>query len=208
MFTLSMPTPLTEHLPTPRSGQEEVTAPSPPLSSSTIVGTPLGTGLHSPFNSSTLSPSPRLSLQLPPSISQQTPQPFDSSVSIASQTSPPSTLVSSAKLKVLVVDDDSTTRKLLPRLLQRHNCEVQVAEDGERALEMLGVPLFATMEPSPSRATSSSRGRKESETASSGTTNPSGSSGGRPTSLRGKFPAVEPDFVPPYDRKSLWGLIG
>lgn len=202
MFALSMPTPHPEHLPTPRSGQEEVTAPSPPLSSSTIVGTPLGTALNSPFNSSTLSPSPRLSLQLPPSISQQTPQPFDSSVSIASQTPPPST---PAKLKVLVVDDDITTRKLLPRLLQRHNCEIQVAEDGEKALEMLGVPLFATMEPSPSRATSSSRGRKESETASSGTTNPSGSSG-RPTSLRGRFPAVEPDFVPPYDRESLWGI--
>jgi CheY-like chemotaxis protein len=65
---------------------------------------------------------------------------------------------------------------------------------------MLGVPLFATMEPSPSRATSSSRGRKESETASTGTT-------GRPTSSRGRFPAVEPDFVPPYDRESLWGLV-
>jgi len=205
MYVLSMPAPQSEHRFTPRSGREEVTAPSPPPSSPTIVGTPLGTGLPSPFNSSTLSPSPRLSLQLPTSIPQQTPLPFDSAVSIASQTPPPSTPVSPAKLKVLVVDDDITTRKLLPRLLQRYNCEVQVAEDGEKALEMLGVPLFASMEPSPSRATSSSRGRKESETASTGATNPSGSSG-RPTS-RGKFPAVEPDFVPPYDRESFWGLI-
>jgi osomolarity two-component system sensor histidine kinase SLN1 len=202
MYTLSMPTPQPETLPTLRSGQEEVTAPSPPLSSPTVVA--FGTGLNSPFNSSTLSPSPRLSLQLPPSTPQQSPQPFDSVVSIASQTPPSSTPVNSVKLKVLVVDDDITTRKLLPRLLQRHNCEVQVAEDGERALGMLGVPLFATMEPSQSRATSSSRGRKESETASSGTTNPPSSSG-RPTSSRGKFPAVEPDFVPPYDRESLYG---
>lgn len=207
MYALSMPTPHLEQLPTPRSGEKEVTAPSPPLSSPTIVGTPLGIGLHSPFNSSTLSPSPRLSLQLPLSIPTQTLQPFDSSVGIASQTPPSSTPISSAKLKVLVVDDDITTRKLLPRLLQRHNCEVQVAEDGEKALEMLGVPLFASMQPSPSRATSSSRGRKESETGSSGTTNPSGSSG-RTTSLRGRFPAVEPGFVPPYDRESLWRLIG
>ena len=202
MYALNMPTPRPEPILTPRSGQEEVTAPSPPLSSPTIVGTPFGTGLNSPFNSSTLSPSPRLSLQLAPSIPQQIPQSFDS----ASQTVPSSTPVNSAKLKVLVVDDDITTRKLLPRLLQRHDCEVQVAEDGEKALEMLGVPLFATMEPSPSRANSSSRARKESETASTGTTNPSSSSG-RPTSSRGRFPPVEPDFVPPYDRESLWGLI-
>jgi len=202
MYTLNMPTPQPEPLPTLGSGQEEVTAPSLPLSSPTIVGTPLGIGLNSPFNSSTLSPSPRLSLQLPLSVPQQKPQPFDSVVSIAPQTPPSSTPV---KLKVLVVDDDITTRKLLPRLLQRHHCEVQVAEDGEKALEMLGVPLLATIEPSPSRPTS--RGRKESETGSSGTTNPPSSSA-RPTSSRGRFPPVEPDFVPPYDRESLWGLIG
>jgi signal transduction histidine kinase len=88
MYTLNMPTPQPEPLPTPRSGQEEVTAPSPPLSSPAIAETPLGMGLTSPFNSSTLSPSPRLSLQLSPSIPQQMPQPFDSVVNIVSQASP------------------------------------------------------------------------------------------------------------------------
>ena len=198
MYALNMPTPPREPLPTPREGQDDTTAPSLPLSSPTIVGTPPGTRLTSPSNSLTLTPSPRLSLQLSPSIPQQPP---DSVGSMASQPSPISTPVSPARLKVLVVDDDTTTRMLLPRLLQRHNCEIQVAEDGEKALEMLGVPLFATMEPSPSRATSSSRGRKESETASTGTS-------GRPTSSRGRFPPVEPDFVPPYDRESHYGLFG
>lgn len=201
MYALNMPTPQSEPLPTPRSEQDEMTTPSPPLPSPAIVATPL---LTSPSNSLTLSPLPRLSLQLSPSIPQQSPEPFDSAGSIAPQPPPPQAAVSPAKLKVLVVDDDITTRRLLPRLLQRHNCEAQVAEDGEKALEMLGVPLFATMEPSPSGATSSSRGRKESETASTGTTNRPGSSG-RPASSRGRFPAVEPDFVPPYDRESLFG---
>ena len=204
MYALNMPTPQPEPLPTPRSGRDDTTAPSPLLSSPTIVGTPSGTRLTSPSNSLTLTPSPRLSLQLSPPIPQQPP---DSAGSIALQTSPISTAASPARLKVLVVDDDSTTRMLLPRLLQRHNCEVEVAEDGEKALAMLGVPLFATMEPSPSRTNNSSRGRKESETTSTGTTNPSGSSG-RPTSLRGRFPLVDPDFVPPYDRESPRGLIG
>ena len=203
MYALNMPTPQREPLPTPRSERDGTTVPSPLLSSPTIVGTPPGTRLTSPSNSLTLTPSPRLSLQLSPSFPQQA---FDLTGSIAPQPSPTLTAATPARLKVLVVDDDITTRMLLPRLLQRHNCEVQVAEDGEKALEMLGVPLFATMEPSPSRATGSSRGRKESETASTGTTNPPGSIG-RSTSSRGKFPAVEPDFVPPYDRKSLGRLL-
>ena len=45
-------------------------------------------------------------------------------------------------LKVLVVDDDSLTRRLMSRLLVRIGCEVDTAENGLQALEMLipGLP--------------------------------------------------------------------
>lgn len=42
-----------------------------------------------------------------------------------------------SRLNVLVVDDDSVTRLLMKRLLTRLGCMVQVAEDGEAALELI-----------------------------------------------------------------------
>ena len=40
-------------------------------------------------------------------------------------------------LKVLVVDDDTLTRKLMSRMMQRLGCEVETAENGKIALDMI-----------------------------------------------------------------------
>ena len=42
-----------------------------------------------------------------------------------------------AALRVLVVDDDPLTRKLMSRMLTRIGCKVSTAENGEIALEMI-----------------------------------------------------------------------
>ncbi|GAA5837911.1 hypothetical protein JCM9279_004065 [Rhodotorula babjevae] len=43
-------------------------------------------------------------------------------------------------LKVLVVDDDTLTRKLMSRMMQRLGCEVETAENGKIALDMILAP--------------------------------------------------------------------
>ncbi|HEY6138938.1 MAG TPA: response regulator [Thermoanaerobaculia bacterium] len=46
---------------------------------------------------------------------------------------------------VLVVEDDDETQNLLRALLRRHGAAVQMAEDGERAIELLRVAEFDTV---------------------------------------------------------------
>lgn len=58
-----------------------------------------------------------------------------STSSAASSTSPGS--VAEGPLRVLVVDDDPLTRKLMSRMLTRIGCKVATAEHGEIALEMI-----------------------------------------------------------------------
>ncbi|KAG8733550.1 hypothetical protein FRC11_005303 [Ceratobasidium sp. 423] len=48
---------------------------------------------------------------------------------------------SSSPLRVLVVDDDSLTRRLMTRMLTRLGCTVENAENGQIALDMLLAPL-------------------------------------------------------------------
>ncbi|BGP39590.1 hypothetical protein JCM10450v2_003558 [Rhodotorula kratochvilovae] len=43
-------------------------------------------------------------------------------------------------LKVLVVDDDTLTRRLMSRMMQRLGCEVETAENGKIALDMILAP--------------------------------------------------------------------
>lgn len=69
---------------------------------------------------------------------------FPTSSSMSPASSPPLVTPSGASgygwehgLKVLVVDDDPLTRKLMSRMLTRIGCKVSTAENGEIALEMI-----------------------------------------------------------------------
>jgi osomolarity two-component system sensor histidine kinase SLN1 len=56
-------------------------------------------------------------------------------------------------MEVLVIDDDSITRTLMTRLLNRLGCNVSTAENGEVALEMiLGVPSMTPSSDSSNRS--------------------------------------------------------
>lgn len=72
--------------------------------------------------------------------------PSSSSVSMTASTlvaqtpgtqTPPSSPGYEPGLKVLVVDDDPLTRKLMSRMLTRVGCRVSTAENGEMALDMI-----------------------------------------------------------------------
>lgn len=60
-------------------------------------------------------------------------------------------------LKVLIVDDDMLTRRLMSRMMQRLGCEVETAENGRVALDLILRPPPSTTSDSPaSRSDSSS----------------------------------------------------
>jgi CheY-like chemotaxis protein len=55
------------------------------------------------------------------------------------------------KMKILVVDDDSLTRKLMSRMLTRLGCTVETAENGQAALDLLlGTKTPVSQTPTPS----------------------------------------------------------
>lgn len=58
-------------------------------------------------------------------------------------------------MRVLVVDDDTLTRKLMMRMLTRLGCRVSTAENGEIALEMI---VNAGTRPTPSSEDTGSSG--------------------------------------------------
>ncbi|KAI0091493.1 hypothetical protein BDY19DRAFT_904154 [Irpex rosettiformis] len=67
--------------------------------------------------------------------------------------SPPTSPGHEPGLKVLVVDDDPLTRKLMSRMLTRIGCRVSTAENGEMALEMiLGMTTQTRVTPSSEEA--------------------------------------------------------
>ena len=67
--------------------------------------------------------------------------------------SPPTSPGHEPGLKVLVVDDDPLTRKLMSRMLTRIGCRVSTAENGEMALEMiLGMTSQTRVTPSSEEA--------------------------------------------------------
>ncbi|KAG8751906.1 hypothetical protein FRC12_012212 [Ceratobasidium sp. 428] len=76
----------------------------------------------------------------PLKLSETRPGPFPVSVSAPGNGSPVKS-DSLAALKVLVVDDDSLTRRLMTRMLTRLGCTVDNAENGQIALDMLLAPL-------------------------------------------------------------------
>lgn len=50
-----------------------------------------------------------------------------------------------SKKRVLIVEDDPAVRQIVRVLLERDGIEVDVAEDGERALSLLGEKTYATI---------------------------------------------------------------
>lgn len=75
-----------------------------------------------------------------PSISNFTPQallPPSPLANRAFRPPSPSTLSFTQPLNVLVVDDDSLTRTLMKRMLERMGCDVTTAENGDLALKLL-----------------------------------------------------------------------
>ncbi|KAI0701496.1 hypothetical protein BC835DRAFT_213923 [Cytidiella melzeri] len=73
--------------------------------------------------------------------------------------SPPSSPGYEHGIKVLVVDDDPLTRKLMSRMLSRIGCRVSTAENGEMAVEMI---LGMTTRATPSEEETGSGGLSES----------------------------------------------
>lgn len=49
------------------------------------------------------------------------------------------------KKRVLIVEDDPAVRQIVRVLLERDGIEVDVAEDGERAIALLGEKAYATV---------------------------------------------------------------
>ena len=91
---------------------------------------------------------------LPTSIARESsPLPPTSSSKVA-----PASAASDVPLKVLVVDDDALTRKLMSRMLTRLGCKVETAENGQAALEVLVAEddLFSKPPPPPPRSSSPS----------------------------------------------------
>ncbi|TFY68845.1 hypothetical protein EVJ58_g762 [Rhodofomes roseus] len=90
-------------------------------------------------SSSTTTVRPRLSqLPKPGTFSLEPPiSPAGSAATSSTQPSLTPGSISEGPLRVLVVDDDLLTRKLMSRMLTRIGCKVATAENGEIALEMI-----------------------------------------------------------------------
>lgn len=73
----------------------------------------------------------------------------------ASAPSPAPSATFDSGMRVLVVDDDTLTRKLMMRMLTRLGCRVSTAENGEIALEMI---VNAGTRPTPSSEDTGSSG--------------------------------------------------
>lgn len=82
-------------------------------------------------------PEPRdFSLQ-PPTSSTSTSSTLVPQVTGNGNSTPPASAGFEHGIRVLVVDDDPLTRKLMSRMLTRIGCRVSTAENGEMALEMI-----------------------------------------------------------------------
>ncbi|CCM01334.1 uncharacterized protein FIBRA_03383 [Fibroporia radiculosa] len=79
---------------------------------------------------------PKLS-QLPKPQTFSLDPPLSPSACSASTQATSSSCIQEGPLRVLVVDDDPLTRKLMSRMLTRIGCRVSTAENGEMALEMI-----------------------------------------------------------------------
>ncbi|KZT67331.1 hypothetical protein DAEQUDRAFT_729184 [Daedalea quercina L-15889] len=90
-------------------------------------------------SSSSMTARPRLSqLPKPRTFSLDPPlSPGGSSMTSSTQTGTTPESMSEGPLRVLVVDDDPLTRKLMSRMLTRIGCRVATAENGEIALDMI-----------------------------------------------------------------------
>jgi CheY-like chemotaxis protein len=85
----------------------------------------------------------------------------------------PASQSQSEPLQVLVVDDDSLTRKLMTRLLTRLGCVVTTGENGAKALEILLGPVFTTSESAtPSTVMPSTPGSSSGGVENNGTSQP------------------------------------
>lgn len=83
------------------------------------------------------------------------PEQTDSPIPTPSESVNSSAIAWEPGLRVLVVDDDPLTRKLMARLLTRLGCRVSTAENGDIALELI---LGTYMRPTPSSEDTGSAG--------------------------------------------------
>lgn len=88
-------------------------------------------------------PLPGPSISAPPELHASASAPPDPSPEMLQQLTP-------TGLRVLVVDDDALTRKLMTRMLARLGCDVDTAENGKVALEKIlgdNIPQGTSLEP-------------------------------------------------------------